>query len=164
MHDQALKDEIEDQESDKGSFCDWDSVHEDEPVICLLADPTAESATKYDAGSDAWDTLIQESGVDVLSVASEGKWDGMKLVMIINYLRRHAVDAAQQSKSVKDEIVRLVQKPDFLTNEAEWNDEKYLIPTVENDSLLMYVLGLFADEDGWSDSEDNSPPLDAVAS
>ncbi|RUS21796.1 hypothetical protein BC937DRAFT_91438 [Endogone sp. FLAS-F59071] len=140
------------------SWADWDE-DEPEPTMCLFDDVVLASAM------EALDHMRDIHAFDLSKVKAERGLDFYKTVILINYIRYQTSQNTCYSCGASfGELAHMtahMQQAGCLTKvpgaEAEfWKDQKYLLPTYDNDPLLTG----FDDDD---DDDDNGMPVDQEA-
>lgn len=112
-------------------WSDWKSEVPDEPITSFFGAHTLATA------SDVWNELKDSTGFDFTGFATERGLDGYSRVRLVNYLRRCAGSVG---------ALRGAVAPALLARDAPmWTDESLLAPVLQDDALIMDVMG-FDDE------------------
>ena len=123
---------VSDDDDDEETWEETEQQHVDE-IKCIFTEKRFPSADVY------FDHLKTNHNFDILNLVQvDLKLDFFGYVKLINFLRKKSYD---QPPSV-DELIE---------GQAEWMNDAYLKPVVEDDPLLQYIID---DDDDFDDDED----------
>lgn len=146
----AAREEDEASNTDSsGDFEDWGSEQEDAPIRSLLTTEVLSSL------SEVLSELKRETGFDFDGFAAAqalGTYDRLKLA---NYIRHTQLTAASKvlagdaaaAAAVLSAVKAAVAAAAVSAPAAEWREERWLQPVMEDDGLIMGVLSAFDEDD-----------------
>ena len=130
-------------------WSDWTDEDSD-PTMCLFDDEM------FPTASEALEHLSKDHGFDFKTIKDSHKLDFYSCIRLINFIRRqtslctcyvcgeNAINLEQLSEHMR-------QKGHFATipgkEHSIWTDSIYLLPTYENDPLLMHPCLMEEEED-----------------
>jgi hypothetical protein len=139
-----------------GSMGEWSSSDGGDPPIRSFL-----GAHALPTLAEAWAELKVATGFDVPALVAERGLGDFERVRLANYLR--ATSASAPSAEVAAQALRAALAADKVApGAALWTDERWLVPALEDDALLMAVLATGAEEE--EEEEGGAGPSAAAGS
>lgn len=102
---------------DDSSYCEPPFFDESMRCVCLFCEEA------FNCPESTFDHIKDLHGIDFIGTINQLKLDYYAFVKIINYFRKSRINESEAIKVIESRI---------------WEDDQYMKPVLENDTLLTY--------------------------
>eukprot|EP00002_Diphylleia_rotans_P038590 TRINITY_DN8803_c0_g1_i3.p1 TRINITY_DN8803_c0_g1~~TRINITY_DN8803_c0_g1_i3.p1 ORF type:complete len:192 (+),score=66.65 TRINITY_DN8803_c0_g1_i3:54-629(+) len=122
-------------EDDEDDGQEWEEVEEDEQDGSVAPTKSLFSDVILGSARDAIEHDNKTMGFDLLAFRAQHRLEIYECIQIVNFIRSLSSDELQHFKNESGRFSLDIQKP-------VWQDEKFLIPVIEEDPLISLFVEL----------------------